>query len=74
MDDHPVPLSSSLNYLLIPSNSLQSHVASTRKGEEEEEEEKQQGEYGPRGMMIMYNTRLRREQSKEAGKQANWQL
>lgn len=68
MDDHPVPLSSSLNYLLIPSNSLQSHVASTRKGE------KEQGEYGPRGMMIMYNTRLRREQSKEAGKQANWQL
>lgn len=72
MDDHPVPLSSSLNYLLIPSNSLQSHVASTRKGEDEMEE--QEEEYGPRGMMIMYNTRLRREQSKEAGKQANWQL
>lgn len=68
MDDHPVPLSSSLNYLLIPSNSLQSHVASTRKGEDEME--KQQGEYGPRGMMIMYNTRLRREQSKEASKLA----
>lgn len=66
MDDHPVPLSSSLNYLLIPSNSLQSHVASTRKGEEGQQEE-----YGPRGMMIMYNTRLRREQSKEASREAS---